>query len=285
MRAEEHAPTMKQKLWKIFPRAIALFVASSLHGSVTMTLSDDSTYAEYSPSFTAYLNGTQIINATGNDIIGIYSFNITPGGSPSLGTPFWTTCVSPDGLLDSLPHTYDQETFAQASPGINPPNWANPVGAPLAGIENANFMFAMFKGSIMNGTSGQAGTTADQGAALALAMYDALYNSTGYGQISGTGFTIPGLASASDVFADYTSDVNAFLGAANAANVTALGGTILRPDPNQSGSAQDMVFVGTPVPEPSTIIAGALLFLPFAASTLRILRRRRVETKTSLPVG
>jgi hypothetical protein len=30
----------------------------------------------------------------------------------------------------------------------------------------------------------------------------------------------------------------------------------------------------TPVPEPTTMIAGALLLLPFGASTLRVLRRR-----------
>jgi hypothetical protein len=34
------------------------------------------------------------------------------------------------------------------------------------------------------------------------------------------------------------------------------------------------VQVLTPVPEPTTMIAGALLLLPFGASTLRILRRR-----------
>jgi len=33
------------------------------------------------------------------------------------------------------------------------------------------------------------------------------------------------------------------------------------------------VFV--PVPEPSTLVAGALLLLPFGASTLRILRKSR----------
>ena len=33
--------------------------------------------------------------------------------------------------------------------------------------------------------------------------------------------------------------------------------------------------VGTPVPEPTTMIAGALLLLPFGASTLRILRKSR----------
>jgi hypothetical protein len=32
---------------------------------------------------------------------------------------------------------------------------------------------------------------------------------------------------------------------------------------------------GTPVPEPTTMIAGALLLLPFGASTLRLLRKNR----------
>ncbi len=32
---------------------------------------------------------------------------------------------------------------------------------------------------------------------------------------------------------------------------------------------------GTPVPEPSTVIAGALLLLPFGASTIRKLRKSR----------
>jgi len=31
----------------------------------------------------------------------------------------------------------------------------------------------------------------------------------------------------------------------------------------------------TPVPEPSTVIAGMLLLLPFGASTLRVLRKNR----------
>jgi hypothetical protein len=44
---------------------------------------------------------------------------------------------------------------------------------------------------------------------------------------------------------------------------------------NQKYVGLDNVVV-TPVPEPTTMIAGALLLLPFGASTLRILRRRTV---------
>jgi hypothetical protein len=42
---------------------------------------------------------------------------------------------------------------------------------------------------------------------------------------------------------------------------------------NQDQLAIDAGF--TPVPEPTTMIAGALLLLPFGASTLRILRKNR----------
>jgi hypothetical protein len=45
------------------------------------------------------------------------------------------------------------------------------------------------------------------------------------------------------------------------------------------GLVQDQLFITsltpTPVPEPTTMLAGALLLLPFGASTLRILRRNR----------
>jgi hypothetical protein len=37
----------------------------------------------------------------------------------------------------------------------------------------------------------------------------------------------------------------------------------------------NLTFTPTPVPEPTTMIAGALLLLPFGASTLRILRKRQ----------
>lgn len=47
----------------------------------------------------------------------------------------------------------------------------------------------------------------------------------------------------------------------------------------QSASAQGNAYITdvsvTPVPEPTTMVAGALLLLPFGASTLRILRRKQ----------
>ncbi len=46
-------------------------------------------------------------------------------------------------------------------------------------------------------------------------------------------------------------------------------------DGGSSSSFVDDVSV-TPVPEPTTMLAGAMLLLPFGASTLRVLRRNRV---------
>lgn len=46
-----------------------------------------------------------------------------------------------------------------------------------------------------------------------------------------------------------------------------------RPDNDYVGLSH-IQFTGTPVPEPTTMIAGALLLLPFGVSTLRLLRRK-----------
>jgi hypothetical protein len=65
-------------------------------------------------------------------------------------------------------------------------------------------------------------------------------------------------------------------------SISSLGFRSANLDPNpQDSVTYDMLRIGTtwadvvPVPEPATMIAGALLLLPFGASTLRILRRNR----------
>jgi hypothetical protein len=55
---------------------------------------------------------------------------------------------------------------------------------------------------------------------------------------------------------------------------------LLVPDPTtQNGNiAQELLLRTTdadPVPEPTTMVAGVLLLLPFGASTLRVLRKNR----------
>lgn len=55
-------------------------------------------------------------------------------------------------------------------------------------------------------------------------------------------------------------------------------GSVYRPVTStglEAANGQDFIVKGVEVPEPTTIVAGALLLLPFGASTLRILRRHR----------
>ncbi len=53
--------------------------------------------------------------------------------------------------------------------------------------------------------------------------------------------------------------------------------TILDMFPGNGSAISHIELGGTAVPEPSTMIAGALLLLPFAASTVRALRRKREQ--------
>jgi hypothetical protein len=115
------------------------------------------------------------------------------------------------------------------------------------------------------------GSTSDR-AALQLAVWEALYDttagSTAYGLGGGRFSVSSGDSSAISEAALWLSQVNV-----NAKYA----GYLLIPSPeNQNGTYnQEMLYNVTPVPEPTTMIAGALLLLPFGASTLRILRKSR----------
>jgi hypothetical protein len=263
----------------------ALMLANA-HATVTMTLASGYFAAENSGAFDATLGGTPIIAS--DDLIGIYSFNISAGSVPNLASPFYATCISPAGLLDGATHTYDTLSFADAEPGLNPPGvggstgWAGatPALGGGYGIQNANYLYSLLSPGIISSPN------ADQGAAMALAMYTVLYNSTAYCVYSASGpFQLSGgvsaLGSVGNVLADYKTDLqdlNGFTASPPAV------GYVLKPNPTFSGAGQDMILLAsgnpsgytTPVPEPTTIISGALLLLPFGASTLRVLRRNRL---------
>ena len=67
----------------------------------------------------------------------------------------------------------------------------------------------------------------------------------------------------------YAEVVNGTVDSASVGAWTSLG------DGWDKASDVNVQVFGTPVPEASTMIAGALLLLPFGASTLRILRKTR----------
>jgi hypothetical protein len=279
--------TRKMSIKSAVPLA-ALLLAGHLHAqNVNMTY--NGTY-NADTGFNAYLNGSQIIN--GNDLIGVYQFNINSISPDNLtiSTPFWTTCLSPAGNLNSgVADNYTLQTFAQAQPGINPSAWVSPAGSPLAGIQNANYLFSQQAGTFeAGGTLGglYTGSSSDQAAAMTLAMWTALFNSTSYGtaangtSAAGSGFFVD-LSGNANLLNDYNLNLSA---------LQAYGGTpyangyVLTPSPDEFADAgQAMILLGStipnggfqPVPEPTTFLAGALLLLPFGATVLRIVRRRQ----------
>ena len=260
--------------------------------SVESTSASSSDFAATFTYTSGANNGQTITMISSGDLIGLYAFDVTTtvaGGPPLTPNPstqpFWATCLSPAGYLNGNTHTYDLTAFSSAGNGINPNGvWSTAGANNDAGIQNASFLYSQVAHGILSGgVAGQSGTAAQQGAALALAMYQVLYNSTGYGTYDSAAggsagvFKLTGGLTGS-VATDYTDDL-ALLSKGFNPDYT---GYVLVPNPNdsQNGSGQDMILLGNPgqnysVPEPTTVMAGALLLLPFGASTLRILRRNR----------
>jgi hypothetical protein len=268
---------MKTSILKLGAASVALLLAGNVMADVIMSINDpnsggpNSAFCEYA-GLSASLGGNTIIN--GGEWIGIYSFAVQDSGGTSLSTPFYSTCISPNGRLYNGQYTYTPLSFRDASPGINPAGWTS-SGSDYWGIQNANYLFQYYSDGIVTGKGvsnlGLSGSGADQGAALALAMYAALYNSRGYGQNWNptAAFSLNGASAA------VTTDYNAILSALQGWNPgpgNLANGYVLRPT---DGSAQDMLLLGglipqghlTPVPEPTTVIAGfgALGLLLFGA--------------------
>jgi hypothetical protein len=292
---------MKNAIAKFGMPVMAVVLAGSVHGQVVNMQLANTTYSEDGFTATLSTGGVGQIIAS-DDLIGLYGFSVnsvTPGsplGSLSLGSTFYSTCISPLGVLDNAPTPYNYQvtTFASASPGTYPSAWVSPAGAPNAGIQNADYIFSLLAPTLYGGhlIAGQSGSAQDQAAALAMTMYASLYNSTGYGAAGSplspsSAFSITADAYGStetnaidnDIKADLT-DLGG-LASVNPANLPA--GYVLVPTPaDEEGPAGQSMLLGVgvpggyPVPEPSTVIAGASLLVPLGASTLRILRKNRV---------
>src|SRR5579871_3938936 len=126
-------------------------------------------------------------------------------------------CLSPLGILsDFNSHDYNRQNFQTAAPGLNgPANWA---GFPNAdyGIQNAQYLWKAL-GSPSTALTGPVTDAQSQGAGLAGALYQALYNSTGYGTFALNANYNPGLSGAA--LADMNSDLLLLNQAFSAANV------------------------------------------------------------------
>jgi hypothetical protein len=215
---------------------------------------------------------------------GVYSFTVSDvvGGTiPGLaaGTTFWSTCLSPGGELSSGSYTYNYETFAAANNGLNPSAWTSGNGQ-LWGIQNANYIWNSFASAALglNGAAAHGLTTPSAGAALEMAMYVALYDSTGYGTYSdaaGSKFVPTGFDK------DFMTALNDDLGVLNATAVAqnlASGYLLVPTDPSASGpSGQEFIFMApfndnvaaVPEPAPAGVLAGVVALLAVSGGVVR----------------
>ena len=266
---------MKRRSIQSLALTSALLLGASLtaKAGITADLTIGDTTSRAEAGFAGTLPGGIL---EGGGLYGIYSFT-TAHASSGIPGAFWSTCLSPAGNYAN--GNYTELTYAQANPGINPNQWASCSGNDY-GIQNAQYLWRQYGPGIV------ASGNADKGAGLAMAMYKALYDSTGYGVI-GTqhpNFKVTSWVGSSQTY--YNTYISGMLGAGEASAVMAsyADGYVLVPTldvawngttPTITGPGQEFILNYSPVPEPTTMIAGALLLLPFGASTLRFLRKNR----------
>ena len=175
--------------------------------------------------------------------------------NPLDSSTFNTFCLSPSGSLSPGTAAYNVLTFEQAKYGSNPSAWSM-----TGGIENASYIWSQNQGKI---------TTNAEGAALNLAIWSALYNSTAVGTMTDTGrFSVAGAGFSLAIQQAFEADIAQLNGASQSAVLASYNsnaGYILRP---VNTSMQDLIVLPGVVPagiraelapEPSTVFG--LLFL------------------------
>ena len=191
-------------------------------------------------------------------------------GDASMPNSLLTVCLDIGGtLLMGKTYGYSASTPFAGQSGINP-LWGsgnegglNNSANAMAAIQAAANLFYTHSSVLSSGTP-------TERSALQLAVWEALYDttagSTTYGLSDGRFQINSGNAAALALASTWLSAVDP-----NALYV----GYLLKPDPSQQygTDGQEFFYNVSPVPEASTVIAGALLLLPLAASTVRILRK------------
>jgi hypothetical protein len=220
------------------------------------------------------------------------------------GSSFASVCTDFSGTLYlgynysfAAPATFSGNTGLDPTWGAGNANGLHNAANASAAIQAAADIFYKFGGILSSSSTSQ--STLDAKAGLQLAVWAALYNTT-----AGTSsITLSGAGDRFNVLSASTATWSGSWGNTYAGTIGAISdasydlsqvnfsdqysGNIMTPSPtNQYGLTGQEVLTSvtptttgfTPVPEPTTWIAGSLLLLPFAASTLRSLwgRRRRV---------
>ena len=232
--------------------------------------------------------GNNAVSVDGTYEGSFYLGAITLQGSV-FGNPasFSSVCTDLRGVVYvGTTYQFSDQQYNGLLQGLNP-KWGDDNASSFidqasasAAIQNAADIFAKHNAASAYGSA----TRAQWWAAIQLSVWDALYNTKSDGTID-TSSTARFKISSGAVDSTVLGLVSSWLQPAGAHYA----GDILVPiipgssptgwvpdgPPSASPGAQGMLYDVTPVPEPTTLIAGALLLLPFGASTLRVLRKHR----------
>jgi hypothetical protein len=197
--------------------------------------------------------------------IGVFVMTVSQSGT-TLGT-LSTFCTDLD-IYWANNKTYEAEAFG--GEGVNSASvWKV---QPYA-LENAAYLY----NEIFLNNPTKYTTSGLQGGAMQLAIWKVLYDTSDnanhtaistFGVNDGRMTTIGGTWAGS--VAEATALINQVNAARNNHTFVTYDDIWLHPVNNDS---QGFLAAGTPVPEPTTIIAGALLLLPFGASTIKRIRK------------
>lgn len=201
--------------------------------------------------------------------------NPQPGGYAVLPSPFspgftfTAFCTDIGNANANGTYNYERLAFSSAATstpeGTAPdPDWANSLSG-----QRAAWVYNTYVGAVVD---------ANSRAAMCIAIWEALYEGSGTFDVKNRGTAAGGDDTTGRTFV--VTGLDAVLDLANswlAAGVTAnfYGYDYSWFAERQTPDVQSLIGPGTPIPEPSTVIAGLLLLLPFGASTIRTLRKNR----------
>ena len=247
---------------------IAVWSASQANATVSYQISSGG--LEYDTIQLAGYNGGSAFSALAGGI----AIHRT-GGDTGVPTDYVTICTDVGGTLYlGWTYTYDKPVAFSGHTGVSP-NWGANNGfgvlvdqkSAAMAIQNAAELFYTHF-DVLNGND----TSAK--AALQLAVWDVIYDTDKDGGLTGNRFSFSGNSGTVALATQWLSAL---------AHTTTYTGNILIPDPLNQGNPdgeppQELLMKTqdfTAVPEPTTMIVGALLLLPFGASTVRFLRKNR----------
>lgn len=197
------------------------------------------------------------------------------GGAPlpvSHTDPFVTFCLDINNNLATTGGWWKSGGFSDTP--LN--NDSNPADRVESGLYRAASLYAHYAPGIMSVTGNGSGFTwldPQKGAALQLAIWEVLYEKTGTYSIDADGNNSNNAQEfyVSSVDGGVRTLANTMLSSAWNKVDLSLETTFWNSSNAQGGvgSSQDLIGPIAPVPEPTTVLAGALLLLPFMASTLR----------------